>query len=225
VTLTTKDRLVRAAADLLVDGGRDAVSTRAVSAAAGVQAPTLYRLFGDKDGLLDAVATYGFESYLASKHALGESDDPVADLRRGWDLHVEFGLSRPAFYQLMYGEPRIREARHEADALLRRTIERIAEAGRLRVTVERAAQLVHATGMGVILSLLATPPEHRDNELITAAREHVLNAITTDAPDDGASDIPSRAVALKAALDKAPVAALTPAEHALLAEWLDRIAR
>ncbi len=208
-----------------MEGGRDALSTRAVSAAAGVQAPTLYRLFGDKDGLLDAVATYGFESYLAGKHALGESDDPVDDLRRGWDLHVEFGLSCPAFYLLMYGEPRVRESRLEADAMLRRIVERIAEAGRLRVTVERAAQLVHATGMGVILSLIASPPEQRDLELITSAREHVLSTITTDTSGDDASDIPSRAVSLKAALDKDPVDALTSAEHALLAEWLDRIAR
>ncbi|TWP45761.1 TetR/AcrR family transcriptional regulator [Lentzea tibetensis] len=221
----TRERLVRAAADLLVEGGRDALSTRAVSAAAGVQAPTLYRLFGDKDGLLDAVATYGFASYLANKHSLGESDDPVDDLRRGWDLHVEFGLSRPAFYLLMYGEPRVREARQEADAMLRRIVERVAAAGRLRVTVERGAQLVHATGMGVILSLIATPPEQRDLELITAAREHVLQTITTDAPDDTVSDIPSRAVALRAALNENPTDALTPAEHGLLAEWLDRIAR
>ncbi|WP_181772774.1 TetR/AcrR family transcriptional regulator [Amycolatopsis pittospori] len=225
MTLTTKDRLVRAAADLLVEGGRDALSTRAVSAAAGVQAPTLYRLFGDKDGLLDAVAAYGFESYLAGKHALGESDDPVEDLRRGWDLHLDFGLSQPAFYLLMYGEPRVREARKEADGMLRRIVERIAAAGRLRVPVERAAQLVHATGMGVILSLIASPPEQRDLDLISAAREHVIGTITTDSADDGASDIPSRAVALKAALEKDPVDALTPAEHALLAEWLDRVAR
>lgn len=225
MTLTTKDRLVHAAAELLVEGGRDALSTRAVSAAAGVQAPTLYRLFGDKDGLLDAVAIYGFESYLAGKHAIGESDDPVDDLRRGWDLHVEFGLSQPAFYLLMYGEPRVREARQEADAMLRGIVERIAAAGRLCVPVERAAQLVHATGMGVILSLIASPPEQRDLDLVTAAREHVIGTITTDAADDGASDIPSRAVALRAALHKDPVDALTPAEHALLAEWLDRVAR
>ncbi len=225
MTLTTKDRLVRAAAGLLVEGGRDALSTRAISAAAGVQAPTLYRLFGDKDGLLDAVATYGFESYLAGKHALGESGDPVEDLRRGWDLHLDFGLSQPAFYLLMYGEPRVREARKEADAMLRRVVERIAEAGRLRVPVERAAQLVHATGMGVILSLIASPAEQRDPDLIAAAREHVIAAITTDSADDGASDIPHRAIALKAALKKEPVDTLSPAEHALLAEWLDRVAR
>ncbi|WP_191252416.1 TetR/AcrR family transcriptional regulator [Amycolatopsis oliviviridis] len=224
MTLTTKDRMVRAAAELLLDGGRDALSTRAVSAAAGVQAPTLYRTFGDKDGLLDAVATYGFQSYLCEKHHLGETEDPVGDLRRGWDLHVEFGLSQPAFYMLMYGEPRVREARREADAMLRGIVERIAEAGRLRVPVERAAQLVHATGMGVILSLIASPPEDRDLDLITAAREHVIATITTDSKDD-TSDIPSRAIALKAALEKDPGDALTPAEHTMLAEWLDRLAR
>src|SRR4051794_13063467 len=99
---TTRDRILRAAAALLEREGRDAVSTRAVGTAAGVQAPTLYRLFGDKAGLLQAVAAYGFESYLVQKHGLDESDDPVADLRRGWDMHVQFGLSRPAFYMLMY---------------------------------------------------------------------------------------------------------------------------
>jgi hypothetical protein len=34
---------VQAAARLLAEGGREAVSTRAVAAAAGVQAPTIYR--------------------------------------------------------------------------------------------------------------------------------------------------------------------------------------
>ena len=50
------ERMLRAAADLLQTGGIEAVSTRAVAAAAGVQPPTIYRQFGDKDGLLDALA-------------------------------------------------------------------------------------------------------------------------------------------------------------------------
>ena len=60
----TRARIVAAAAGLLTKGGREAVSTRAVSAAAGVQAPTIYRLFGDKQGLLEAVASHGFTTYL-----------------------------------------------------------------------------------------------------------------------------------------------------------------
>ncbi|WP_342776285.1 TetR/AcrR family transcriptional regulator [Nonomuraea terrae] len=65
-------------------------------AAAGIQAPTLYRLFGDKEGLLDAVASYGFQDYLADKQALGQSEDPVADLRRAWHLHIDRGPARGA---------------------------------------------------------------------------------------------------------------------------------
>ena len=66
-TINTKDNIVRAAAELLARGGREAVSTRAVAAAAGVQAPTIYRHFGDMQDLLNAVASYGFESYLQEK--------------------------------------------------------------------------------------------------------------------------------------------------------------
>ncbi|HEX7307139.1 TetR/AcrR family transcriptional regulator [Lentzea sp.] len=223
--MDTRERLVQAAADLLVEGGKEAVSTRAVATAAGVQAPTLYRLFGDKEGLLDAVAAHGFAGYLSSKHAMGVSGNPVDDLRRGWDLHIGFGLERPAFYLLMYGEPRKREARQEADAMLREIIGRIASAGRLAVPVEQAARFVHASGLGVVLALIATPEDERDLGLITFTRENVIGAITTDAAPDEPTDIPSRAIALRAALEEDPPAVLSTAERALLAEWLDRVAK
>jgi AcrR family transcriptional regulator len=214
---TTRDRILRAAAALLEREGRDAVSTRAVGTAAGVQAPTLYRLFGDKAGLLQAVAAYGFESYLVQKHGLDESDDPVADLRRGWDMHVQFGLSRPAFYMLMYADSAPCPAAREAEAVLLRMVSRVAAAGRLRYSVDRAARLIHGTAMGLVLSLIATPEDDRDLELLTIARDNVLREITVDAAR-------TRAVALRAALRAEPTAALSPAEQALLGEWLDRIA-
>ena len=99
-------RIITAAARLLAESGREAVSTRAVSAAVGVQAPTLYRLFGDKQGLLDAVAADGFAAYLDEKADLTPSGDPIEDLRAAWELHIGFGLANPALYALMYGEPR-----------------------------------------------------------------------------------------------------------------------
>src|SRR4051794_37672293 len=139
--MTTRDRIVEAAATLLTEGGREAVSTRAVSMAAQVQAPTIYRSFGDKRGLLDAVALYGFETYLHGKAGMAQTDDPVEDLRRGWDLHIGFALAQPAFYTLIYGEPRpgveSPAARAAAD-ILAKQVRRIAEAGRLRVSEERA---------------------------------------------------------------------------------------
>ncbi len=226
MSVTTRDRVLRAAADLLADGGRDAVSTRAVSAAAGVQAPTLYRLFGDKDGLLDAVAAHGFTEYLERKETLAESDDPVEDLRRGWDLHVEFGLTRPAFYVLMFGDAssgRTTEAARVAAARLDHMVTRVAEAGRLRMSVARVTQLTHATCVGVTLSLIAAPePDLTVSEI---AREATLRAVVTDPPAaEETADLASRAVALRAALPSAGNTSLSRVEQALLAEWLDRLA-
>jgi AcrR family transcriptional regulator len=64
---STRDRIVDVAADLLRAEGRTAVTTRAVAEAAGVQAPTIYRLFGDKEGLLDAVAESEMTRFSARK--------------------------------------------------------------------------------------------------------------------------------------------------------------
>src|SRR5919112_289833 len=226
----TRDRIVRAAAELLADGGREAVSTRAVAAAAGVQAPTIYRQFGDMRGLLDEVAAFGFSRYLDEKRVREIVDDPVEELRRGWDLHVGFGLANPAFYKLMYGDPRPGTepaAAREAAGILHRLVSRVAEAGRLRVGVERAAHMIHAAGSGVTLTLIGTRPGERDPALSEATREAVLAAVTTDGPDEEATGgddrgrAANRAVALKAVLPEAEEE-LTPGERALLSEWLGR---
>lgn len=221
----TRARIIGAAAALLTEGGREAVSTRAVSAAAGVQAPTIYRIFGDKQGLLDAVAEYGFATYLVSKTASPPSNDPVQDLRRGWDLHVGFGLAHPAFYTLTYGEPRPgleSPAAREAALVLAAQVRRIAEAGRLKLSEQRAAHLIHAAGSGTTLALIAIPPPQRDMELSTIARESIIATVTTDRPvPEPGNTLISTAVALRTSLSNAT--ALTPRERALLTEWLDRI--
>jgi AcrR family transcriptional regulator len=222
----TRERIVAAAAGLLAEGGREAVSTRAVSAAAGVQAPTIYRLFGDKQGLLDAVAAHGFAAYLNEKTDLTPSGDPVEDLRTGWDLNIGFGLANPALYALMYGEPRpdaTPPAALAAAEVLAAHIHRIAEAGRLRVDEERAAQLVHAVGGGTALALIATPEDRRDLTVSDLAREAVIAAIITDAPALAVPGPAGAAVALRAVLPQ--TSALSANERSLLKEWLDRIAR
>jgi AcrR family transcriptional regulator len=53
-----RSRIIDVAARLLPDEGPTAVTTRGVAEQAGVQAPMIYRLFGDKDGLLEAVAEH-----------------------------------------------------------------------------------------------------------------------------------------------------------------------
>ncbi len=220
-----RSRIVSAAAKLLASKGRDALTTRGVAAAAGVQAPTLYRLFGDKEGLLDAVAEHGFATYLGKKQLRPAGPDPVEDLRAGWDLHIEFGLAHPALYALMYGDPRsgvTSPAAACAKRILQQHIRRLAVAGRLRVSEERAADLVHASGCGTVLTLLAMPAEQRDRGLSEAAREAALAAITTQTPALESPSPVAAAIALRAVLPDATP--LTRGERQLLEEWLARLA-
>jgi hypothetical protein len=132
----------------------------------------------------------------------------------------------------MYGDPRpgaSPTAALEAAEILHGLVQRAAEAGRLRVGVERAAQMIHAAGVGVTLTLLGTEREDRNPALSETTREAVLAAVTTDGvdeaatPRDGRSRAATRAVALNAVLSEAE-AGLTPGERALLSELLDRIA-
>ncbi len=223
---STRERIITAAFELLASGGREAVSTRAVCAAAQVQSPTIYRLFGDKQGLLDAVAGHGFRAYLSGKAAIPETDDPVEDLRRGWDLHVGFGVANPAIYSLIYGDARPgveSPAAQLASAVLAKRVRRVAEKGRLRVSEFLAAHLVHAAGCGTTLTLISLPEGERDPMLSTLARESVLAAVTTDDAGPAAGAGPTGiAVALRAVAPQ--LTELTDAERTLLAEWMGRVA-
>lgn len=217
-------RVIEAAADLLAREGREAVTTRAVAAAAGVQPPAIYRHFDDMDGLLEAVAEHGHATFLAAKHVDRDPSDPIEDLRAGWDLAVEFGLANPALYALMYGEPRrgtdSAVFRAGMQILLER-IRRIAAVGRLRVDEHLAAALIHATARGAVLTWLSLPEDQRDPALLTAMREAMINAVTDDEPAVQAPGPAGAARALRAALPEQT--ALSTAELHLLREWLDRL--
>lgn len=219
----TRQRVIEAAIDLLTRGGRDAVTTRAVADAAGLQPPAIYRLFGDKDGLLDAVAEHGFAAFLAAKHVDPAPQDPVEDLRAGWDVAVEFGLANPALYTLMYSEPtRAASAAYQTGMeILRGRIRRLAAGGRLRVDEELAAQIIHATARGAVLTWLSLPEERRDPGLLTTLREAMVTAVTNQQP---AVREPGPAGAARALIAVLPEqTTLSGAERQLLTEWLGRL--
>jgi AcrR family transcriptional regulator len=220
----TRAQLVEVAAELLASQGPDAVTTRSVALAAGVQAPTIYRLFGDKSGLLDAVVQHGFASYVGGKH-IDPDADPVESLRAGWDLHIGFGLANPELFRLMHTALRTPEGRATAATgvgVLQARVHRVAEAGRLRVTERRAVELIQAAGTGVVLTLIDQAGDERDDALADTAWEGVCAVILVDRSAAAIDGPAAAAVTLRAALPDLEV--LTPAERALLGDWLDRIA-
>jgi AcrR family transcriptional regulator len=220
----TRAQLVQVAAELLATEGPDAVTTRSVALAAGVQAPTIYRLFGDKNGLLDAVAEYGFASYVAQKPPVDTDADPVAGLRAGWDLHVGFGLANPGLFRLMHTALRTPAGQAVAatgTGVLQARVHRVAEEGRLRVTERRAVELIRAAGTGVVFTLIDQAEDERDGALADTAWQSVCATILTGRDTAAGPGPAAAAVTLRAALPD--LTALTPAERTLLGDWLDRI--
>ncbi|MHA6618279.1 TetR/AcrR family transcriptional regulator [Pseudonocardia sp. DLS-67] len=218
----TRERIVEVAARLLREQGAPAVTTRAVAQAAGMQAPTIYRFFEDKDALLDAVAEHVLATYVATKALAEDGSDPLADLRAGWEAHIAFGLANGALFGLLTDPAR--GARSSAATagleVLRTRVHRIAATGRLRVDERRAVELIHAAGTGAVLTLLAMPPHEREPDLADAMYDAVLRSILTDAPALPTDGTTAAGVAFRAVAPTLP--GLTDAEQALLTEWLDR---
>ena len=220
-----RGRLVDVAARLLGEHGPAAVTTRGVAQAAGVQAPTIYRLFGDKDGLLKAVAEPVMATYVRATSAAADSADaaqrdPVADLRDGWDAHVAFGLANPALFALLHDPQRAATSPASAAGLdvLRARVHRVAAAGRLRVSEQRAVDILHAAGTGTVLTLLTTPAHRRDPDLADAMWVAASQTVIDEAAPTG----PGAATAVHFRTVLAQLPALSDAERALMAEWLDR---
>ncbi len=222
-----RSRIVDVAARLLREQGAAAVTTRGVAEAAGVQAPAIYRLFGDKDGLLDAVAEHVMATHVSAKAAaVAEASvgdvDPLADLRAGWDSQIDFGLVNPALFRLLSDPHRglPSPAARAGLSVLESRVHRVAVTGRLRVSERRAVELIHAAGTGTVLTLLSTPPAHRDPGLAPSMYEAVLRQVLTDAPGPADQGSLAAVVACRAVAPQLDV--LTDAEQRLLAEWLGR---
>jgi AcrR family transcriptional regulator len=223
----TRSKIVDVAARLLREQGPAAVTTRRVADGAGVQAPTIYRLFGDKDGLLEAVAEHVMATFVSSKAAKVEAAavdgvDPVADLRESWRAQIEFGLANPTLFGFLSDPRRVRQspAAQSGQAILEARVHRIALAGRLAVPEPRAVAMIRAAGTGVISTLLSMPPEARDPGLADAMTDAVLAQILTDEPPAGEHGPLATAVAFRAIAPD--LQALTGPERSLLTEWIDR---
>jgi len=227
ITPDVRAAMIDAAERLLAASPDRDIATRAVCEAVGVTQPVLYRIFGDKNGLLDALADEGLRRYAEQKAAQARTDDPVADLRTGWDEHMVFAWENPALYQLMFA-PRPRshaQARRKIMDLLEAALVRCSAVGALRVAPPVAAQLILPANVGLALSLIAQPELFDDPGLSERMREAVFSAVLTEpaASDSSSGPVPAAALRLRSQLAVSGTTALEPAESALLDRWLERL--
>ena len=249
-TPSPRERILRAAMELVATSEGNTVSTRQITERAGVTAPTLYHHFGDKDGLMEAVVARGFEEFIRSEGSIERTDAPIEDVKRLWDVHVQFGVTHAQLYLLMFGNAgpsRRPGVVVEAERLLEAELTRLALAGQLAVRPVEAARAVLASNIGVTLMLIAdagagagdVSPAAAEplatSALSVQTRDAVLRSVLTDptlvdtpragapASQDGQPSYVAAAIALNATLQSSHPDQLSGTEMKLFLEWLHRL--
>ncbi|MCP2292703.1 TetR/AcrR family transcriptional regulator [Nocardia amikacinitolerans] len=97
--------LVRAAVELLEENGAAELSLRAAARRAGVSTAAPYRHFADRDALLSAVAAVGYRDLAARLAASHPTPITAEDLAAIAIAYVQFALTRPGLFRVMFAEP------------------------------------------------------------------------------------------------------------------------
>ncbi|WP_454717661.1 TetR/AcrR family transcriptional regulator [Caulobacter segnis] len=96
-------RLCEAAETLFAERGIEAVTMRELAQALGVSPMTPYRYFKDKDAILAAVRAAAFARFAARlEAAMAQPADPGRRSRNAGQAYVDFALSEPQAYRLMF---------------------------------------------------------------------------------------------------------------------------
>ncbi|WP_092757177.1 TetR/AcrR family transcriptional regulator [Rhodoferax sp. OV413] len=147
----TETAIFQAAAALLEARGPAGLTTRAVCAAAGITAPTLYHHFGGKGSLAMALVRQGRGEFMSRRRASKASDDLMKQLKTHWDDAVDFTLKRPHLYALLVEQAQLHpELLDETFADMRALVQRLVDTGRFQVPMEDAARAILAAFNGVL---------------------------------------------------------------------------
>lgn len=104
---STLNEIKAEARRLLVTGGPDAISLRAIAREMGMTAPAIYRYFDSLDALVEALAGDLYlemsEVVAAAKHDAG--DDPVVQIKAMARAFRDWSVEHPAEFALILGSP------------------------------------------------------------------------------------------------------------------------
>ena len=110
-----RDALVRAGRTILEKDGLAALSLRRAARSAGVSPAAPYHHFPDKQALLDAIATQGFDALTSAMETrMANETDPNARLDASGVGYVAFAVENPALFQLMFGARELELSRNAA---------------------------------------------------------------------------------------------------------------
>lgn len=102
VSKLTRERILEVARDIFVERGEAAVTMRAVAAKTGLSAMATYRHFESRDALLRAIIERGHDKFLERMLRALAAPDPLARLDATGQAYLDFALTHPRDYDLMF---------------------------------------------------------------------------------------------------------------------------
>lgn len=158
-----------AAESIAANEGWDAVTMRRLADEIDYTPPTLYELFENKDGLLQALARKGFLDLGERFATINESLSPEQYLLYMGKLYWQFSQEHPGLYDAMFGLglPNC-DFVPEGEAVFQSLVEAVSN-----VCKEDTAQDVHTTAILIWSSLHGFISLSRNNSAFVAAHKRV----------------------------------------------------
>lgn len=100
-----REKILEEAIGILYRRGVEHITMRALAAALDYSPATLYRYFRSKQELIREVALHGFERLEEAVEAAATVEDPAQAIAESMRRYIEFGLTQPQLYRLMFQVP------------------------------------------------------------------------------------------------------------------------
>lgn len=101
-----RDSILESALDIIINAGFDALTMRRLASQTGMSAPNIYNYFSSKDEIYINLVIRGFEMLHDDLvAAYRRTDDGVGRIREMITAYLDFGMSRPRYYDIMFSRP------------------------------------------------------------------------------------------------------------------------
>jgi AcrR family transcriptional regulator len=97
-----RSRLLDVAVNLLASDGPESLTMRRIAAEAGCTTTVIYTMFGNREGLAEALYLEGFERFRRFLEAVSPRRNPLEHLTALGPAYRQACLSEPGYYSLMF---------------------------------------------------------------------------------------------------------------------------